>query len=728
MKLNCSSNKMKIIITLLNIMILLLLPEKNNLNAQTSFFWQHPLPTGNQLEAIKFINQQTGIAVGAAGTIMKTSNGGLNWSVQPSPIYAYLWDVTYVDINTWIIVGVDVSSGNNGIILRSTDAGNTWVIVQNQSGANYKGVDFPSPNAGYVVGAGTIHKSTDQGATWVLQPTGVGNFYTVDFYDDLFGAAAGINSLRTTTNGGLNWIAQNGVIENPLNLVAGISQVDPFTVVGAVDAGASDYIIKTSNGGTNWSNYHNFYTQNGEILRDMEMTNSTGFIVSNNGRILKSTTGGLSWNVDTTFMLPNSRGLLFQSVDLLDENTLYLAGAGGAVLRSVNSGLNWNYLTGYQNDLTGIQFINDNTGYATGESGVFFKTTNSGSHWIENQTGFIRNLNSLYFTDVNTGYAAGDSGIVIRTTNGGTNWISQLSGTDKNLLSIVFVNSNTGYTTGGEANNGQGVILKTTNAGQNWVTQLSGSSMNFTSLFFHNPDTGFAVTNSNLYKTSNGGINWSVISGPEGYDIYFANSLTGYTTGSNLNVYKSTDGGNNWFVVRAGNNDGYRSIQFFGNFGIACGNNGNIMKTTDGGVNWVVFAKITENSLRSLYFTNENTGYFAGYHGTILKTTNGGLSFLHSNNETIPQRYLIHQNYPNPFNPETKIKFEIPPNSIGKILNVKLIVYDIQGKEITRLVEEELSAGVYEVLFDGSKFSSGIYFYRLETEDFSETRKMILAK
>ena len=727
MKLNCSNNKMRINIIILIIMLLLLLPGKNDLNAQTSFFWQHPLPTGNQLEAVKFINQQTGIAVGAAGTIMKTTNGGLNWSVQPSPIYAYLWDVTYVDANIWVIAGVDVSSGNNGIILRSTNGGTAWTIVQNQSGANYKGVDFPSPNAGYVVGAGTIHKSTDQGATWVLQPTGVGNFYTVDFYDDLFGAAAGINSLRTTTNGGLNWIAHTGVIENMFDLCAGISCTDPQTVVGVVGSYPS-YVIRTTNMGQNWSSYRNFFHLNGEIIRDMEMINSTGFIVSNNGRILKSTTGGLNWSMDTSFMLPNPRGPLFKCVNMLDENIIYLSGAGGAVLISSNSGLSWNYLTGYQTDLTGIQFVNDNTGYSIGESGVFFKTTNSGNNWIESQTGFIRNLNSLYFTDVNTGYAAGDSGIVIKTINGGTNWIAQLSGTDKNLLSIVFANSTTGYATGGEQNNGQGVILKTTNAGQNWVTQLSGSSMNFTSLYFLNLDTGFAVTNSNLFKTSNGGINWNAIAGPEGYDIYFANSLTGYTTGSNLNVYKSTDGGNNWFVVRAGNNDGYRSIQFFGEFGIACGYNGNIMKTTNGGVNWVVFAKITENSLSSLYFTNENTGYVVGYYGTILKTTNGGLSFLHTNNEIIPQKYLLHHNYPNPFNPSTKIKFEVPVNLAGRNSNVKLIIFDVQGREISRLVDEELNAGVYEVTFDGSMFSSGIYFCRLETEGFSETGKMIMIK
>ena len=152
------------------------------------------------------------------------------------------------------------------------------------------------------------------------------------------------------------------------------------------------------------------------------------------------------------------------------------------------------------------------------------------------------------------------------------------------------------------------------------------------------------------------------------------------------------------------------------------------MKTTNSGENWIELPFLTDNYLRSLYFTDPNTGYVVGYMGAIIKTTNGGLSFLQSNNEIIPQKYLLHQNFPNPFNPSTKVKFEVPINLAGRNSNVKLIVFDVQGKEIARLVDEELSAGVYEVTFDGSMFSSGIYFCRLETEGFSETGKMILIK
>ena len=94
----------------------------------------------------------------------------------------------------------------------------------------------------------------------------------------------------------------------------------------------------------------------------------------------------------------------------------------------------------------------------------------------------------------------------------------------------------------------------------------------------------------------------------------------------------------------------------------------------------------------------------------------------------IPKENKLHNNYPNPFNPITTIKFEI-----AKISNVKLTIYDAIGKEITTLVNEKLNAGTYEVKWpapteDASNFASGVYFYKLITNDFIETKKMILSK
>ncbi len=89
----------------------------------------------------------------------------------------------------------------------------------------------------------------------------------------------------------------------------------------------------------------------------------------------------------------------------------------------------------------------------------------------------------------------------------------------------------------------------------------------------------------------------------------------------------------------------------------------------------------------------------------------------------IPNVFKLYNNYPNPFNPSTKIKFDIPSNQ-----SVKLRVYDLLGREVTTLVNESLKPGKYEISFDAAKYSSGVYFYKLEANDFTDIKKMILIK
>lgn len=103
------------------------------------------------------------------------------------------------------------------------------------------------------------------------------------------------------------------------------------------------------------------------------------------------------------------------------------------------------------------------------------------------------------------------------------------------------------------------------------------------------------------------------------------------------------------------------------------------------------------------------------------------------NNNHIPTSFNLYQNYPNPFNPTTKIKFDIPPLSVKNgegpgVRNITLKVYDLLGREVATLVNEKLQPGTYEVEFNGSDFPSGAYFYKLETGDFTHTKKMVLIK
>jgi|GEM_PF-2390088 len=95
---------------------------------------------------------------------------------------------------------------------------------------------------------------------------------------------------------------------------------------------------------------------------------------------------------------------------------------------------------------------------------------------------------------------------------------------------------------------------------------------------------------------------------------------------------------------------------------------------------------------------------------------------------TLPTKYNLSQNYPNPFNPSTTIQYSIPVNVKSEMSNVKLIVYDILGREITTLVNETKSAGNYEVKFDASSLSSGVYLYKIQAGNFINTKKMILMR
>ncbi|MBL7105953.1 MAG: T9SS type A sorting domain-containing protein [Bacteroidales bacterium] len=109
--------------------------------------------------------------------------------------------------------------------------------------------------------------------------------------------------------------------------------------------------------------------------------------------------------------------------------------------------------------------------------------------------------------------------------------------------------------------------------------------------------------------------------------------------------------------------------------------------------------------------------------GIVLR--GGGLIIISVQNTSseIPESFALYQNFPNPFNPTTKIKFDILKTS-----DVKLIIYNSLGKEIGKLVNEKLQPGTYNVDFKGNNHPSGVYFYKLITDEFIDVKKMVLVK
>ncbi len=357
------------------------------------------------------------------------------------------------------------------------------------------------------------------------------------------------------------------------------------------------------------------------------------------------------------------------------------------------------------------------------DTAYIMKTTNGGDNWTVQ---YSRNMNmtTVQFTDHQTGYVGGASGTgtiyVLKTTNGGDNWI-QIMGTTAGTQvdDMFFLNSDTGWICDSPNLIGFGLI-KTTNGGLNWFQQLDNSYRPLR-VHFINADTGWMGTNEangRLYRTTNGGNNWELqYTHSSGIlDVYFFNANIGILT-SGLNL-KTTNGGFNWEST----NDGGGKISM-GNDSVGWAGRifSNIVKTTNQGTTWFVqTTPIFNNS--NVYAVDENT-CFAGGSGIVKTTDGGGPTSIFQINNTLPNVFDLFQNYPNPFNPTTNIKF-----NITSITEVRLKIYDSQGKEIKQLINEKLPPGEYNFLFDGTNLTSGIYFYRLEASDFMSTRKMVLIK
>jgi len=126
------------------------------------------------------------------------------------------------------------------------------------------------------------------------------------------------------------------------------------------------------------------------------------------------------------------------------------------------------------------------------------------------------------------------------------------------------------------------------------------------------------------------------------------------------------------------------------------------------------------DKIGNVYVTGSSVGLGNNDYATIKYSQAVGIQQI--SNE-IPREFKLHQNYPNPFNPNTKIEFEV-----SKFSTVKLIVFDIIGREIGTLLNDELKPGVYEINFDGNTLSSGVYYYKIIADSFSEIKKMLLIK
>ena len=691
------------------ILLLLIIISFNTLKAQSTWFWQQPLPTGNFLYSVDFANEQTGYAAGTVGTVIKTTDGGNSWSLKNINTTDYLTSVSAADENTVL------ASRNN--IYRSSNGGDNWTQVYSYTGNVSFFLDFPTRNTGYAAGAiGVILKTTNSGINWIAQTSPVSQaFYDISFSDSLHGIISAFRGVITTTDGGNNWNYVNFNLES-FDIVASCSQTDNQNLFAIT---SFDFFFRSTNGGLNWTSSL-LPVDFSNIPRQCSFSNSNkGFIVTSWGNILRTTNAGTSWITDSTFQPKYYKINVLRGVQAFNENTIFVCGAGGKVGKSTNGGITWTSSTDAAIDLKSNYFINENTGYTVGYEGIIMKTTNGGNNWIQQTSNTTQNLNDVYFVNVDVGYVCGDTGTVLKTTNGGNSWSSLSSIINDNLNSIWFTDFEVGIVAGN-----RGKILRTTNGGNIFNTISSGTTSDLISINFANTNIGYVNSLTRTLKTTNNGENWIIYSGG-GNDLCFPSPLIGYTVAGTGTILKTSNGGINWITQSGNVLENLNSVFFLNNDnGFSIGNEGVITKTTNGGINWIPQDNITNNDLKSVYFVNSSTGYICGDFGTLMKTTNGGLVFISSINNLYPEEYSLSQNYPNPFNSSTIIEYKIAKTAI-----VKIDIYNIEGKQVSILVNENQNIGSYKVLFDASELPNGVYFYNLKADNILiDSKKLLLIK
>lgn len=382
----------------------------------------------------------------------------------------------------------------------------------------------------------------------------------------------------------------------------------------------------------------------------------------------------------------------------------------------------------YNDRLWGIRFMNSSVGYVIGTEGRLFKVLPESQVIVPLTTGTTTSLNAVEFIDENTGFAVGVSGFIIKTTDAGETWNQLPLFTSETLRNIKYEN-NALYGVGSF-----GTCFKSTDGGENWIDMSIFMNGHFFDVEILNPE-GYMVSDNSaqpFWKTTNGGITWTGYSLPSSISgkCLFAENERLCIFGINRTtlqrvILHSTDEGENW-------SSAYLAAEGMDQNGIDFSNTGTgfclaashslktskIFKTTNG-IDWTLYKEVARE-----YYSMTCSGsylYLTSDSGTIYQEDLVvGISQYSSE---IPEIYSLSQNYPNPFNPETKINFSLPVSGL-----VLLTIYDITGREVEILVNEVLSIGNYTYSFTASALTSGTYFYRLETENFVQTKTMMLIK
>lgn len=680
--------------------------------------------TGNgYFNSLYFINSNTGYAVGSEGKIIKTTNGGTNWLFMHSCTDIALNAVYFPSTDVGYAVGGILNL--QGIIVKTTNSGTTWFNLLN-SGKVLRTIYFINNSTGVTVGGdfergNVMLKTTNGGENWVEEFSSLnyGTLNGVYFVNELIGYCSGTSGIMKTTNGGQNWFTQYTVSYPFLNSLFMLNESIGYAV------GSNGFILKTTNGGykpydTATSNYYplavgdfwvyeNWYYQSGEY-HNVGITQS---------RIITDTVLHNGHKYYIFDQSPSMCGQLheLERIDSLTMNVYWFNPQTGEeeLYDSLYSKLNNTYM-GKRNCMSDYPIIC----YDTSLIALFSSTVNSkkfdtdglmfSEYTLAKNFGFV----SYYCTEGNS-WGRNLRGCLINgILYGDTTMYYQISG------QVTYHDNNQPVPTGYVK------ALMYDKVTENIITLDSARINNGLYILIH-------VRQDSLYIMAYGD-DEQLDFVPTYYDstIHWQGARALYPTSNltniNISVFRINNPGSRYYIsgsIFSVNNSFTNEIDNaiiyaksgndFKNYSMSDANGFYTVDSLPTGSYELIADRIGYYSDSKFLVLNNNMNMVNFY----LKKFAGfsGQSFF------IPNSIKLEQNYPNPFNPVTSIKFDIP-----KTAYVTLVIYDLLGREVIRLIDQQMKPGSYKADWDASNLSSGVYFYKLVTGDFTATKKMALIK
>ncbi len=636
--------------------------------------------TSRMLCAASFLDNQTGIAVGTFGTVLKTTDGGAEWQNLPSGTDRHLEGVEFISQSIGIAVGW------GGTILKSEDSGHTWQQIPSGVTTILRSVAFKDDQVGWAVGEkGVILKTSDGGDSWSVFYSDVDyEFYQVFFLDQSYGWIVGGNwsnmaykpVVFRTTDGGTSWQTYALDGDDALRTVFFISHDTGWA------GGTKGQIFRTSNGGVTWAR-----KQSGKLydIRSIYFNSSSqGWAVGSSGAGLFSEDGGSSW-----YPMETGTAYSLRQVVFTDSDHGWIIGNMGFVLKTATAGkqlipapaeprnhapgqeialrLRWlsvsdaesyhlqvaqderfaNLIYENQNIYTSAvelpQLEQNRTyywrirskyqGQNSGWSAVWnFHTAGA---WQEMLSTTQRDLNAVVFSDALHGMAVGEQGTLLITEDGGRVWKQTSVPTDSRLHDALYVGSSLVWAVGDS-----GVVLKSTDGGATWHKSVLLEGVELTLLSTsgrdkiwvagnHVSEKGSPFSGCLLAYTTDEGVHWTLLAPPSFYEIHdldFVDARHGFLCGrgEEAGLLQTNDGGKTWHPVQKFTKEEIVQLQFVNEqIGFLFSASGDLYGTEDGGESWEKISHLSGGErLKRLAFLNAVKGVAVG-NGLWL-TTDGG--------------------------------------------------------------------------------------------------------